>query len=103
MENSRILLCIDRCEMKNLQPLLLFFTDENEKLLISEVLQARISVGNFTSTSSFDIRSLQFVTINKLLFTFYLVDPYHVYFLLEFEATSHNKMFVGRWGECIYL
>ena len=34
------------------------------------------------------------------LFPFYLDVPYSVYFLLEFEATSHNAMFVGRWGKC---
>ena len=28
------------------------------------------------------------------LFTFYLVIPYNVSFLLELEATSHNAMFV---------
>ena len=60
------LLCIDRCEMKNLQPLLLFFADENEKLSINEVLEVLISVGTFTSTISFDTQSLQFVTMNKL-------------------------------------
>ena len=52
--------------MKNLQPLLLFFADENEKLSINEVLEVLISVGTFTSTISFDTQSLQFVTINKL-------------------------------------
>ena len=54
--------------------------------------------------------SLQFVTMNKLeksiprgllLFTLYLVAPCIVHFLLEFEATLHNAMFVGRWSECI--
>ena len=52
--------------MKNLQPLLLFFADENEKLSINEVLEVLISVGTFTSTISFDTQSLQFVTMNKL-------------------------------------
>ena len=58
---------------------------------------------------SFDSRSLEFVTMIELkkpiqgglqLFPFYLVVPYSVCFLLEFEATSHNAMFVGRWGKC---
>ena len=61
--------------------------------------------------SSFNTQSLQFATMNELkkstpeglqLFTFYLVVPYSAYFLLKFEATSHNTMFVGRWGKCIY-
>ena len=52
--------------MKNLQPLLLFFADENEKLSINEVLEVLISVETFTSTISFDTQSLQFVTMNKL-------------------------------------
>ena len=52
--------------MKNLQPLLLFFADENEKLSINEVLEVLISVGTFTSTISFDTQSLKFVTMNKL-------------------------------------
>ena len=51
---------------QNVQHLLLFFADEDEKILINEVLEALISVGTFTSTISFDTQSLQFVTINKL-------------------------------------
>ena len=51
--------------MKNKQPLLLFFADENEKLSISEVLEVLIGVGNFTSTNNVDAQSLQFVTRNK--------------------------------------
>ena len=51
---------------QNVQPLILFFADENEKNLINEVLEVLISVGTFTSTISFDTQSLQFVTINKL-------------------------------------
>ena len=49
--------------MKNMHPLLLFFADENEKLVINEVL---MSVGTFTSTISFNTQILQFVTMNKL-------------------------------------
>ena len=63
---TSFLLCIDRCEMKNVQPLLLFFADENEKLLINEVLQVLIVFGAFAGTSSFDTQSLQFITMNKL-------------------------------------
>ena len=37
------------------------------------------------------------------LFPFYLVAPYSVCFLMEFEATLNNAMFVGRWGKYIYL
>ena len=51
---------------QNVQHLLLFFADEDKKILINEVLEALISVGTFTSTISFDTQSLQFVTINKL-------------------------------------
>ena len=40
--------------------------DDNEKLLIDEVLEDLIDVGTFTSTSSVNTQSLQFVTINKL-------------------------------------
>ena len=40
--------------------------DNNEKLLINEVLEVLIGLGNFTSTSSFDTQSLQFVTVNEL-------------------------------------
>ena len=52
--------------MINVQPLLLFFADENEKLSINEVLEVLIGVGTFTSTSNFNTQSLQFVTMNKL-------------------------------------
>ena len=85
--------------------------DDNEKLSIKKVLEVLIGVGTFTSTSSFDMQSLQFVTMNELktsmpgslqLLPFYLVVPYSVCFLLESKATSHNAMFVGRWGKCIY-
>ena len=37
--------------MKNMQPLLLFFPDENEKLSINEALEVLIVVRTFTSTS----------------------------------------------------
>ena len=96
--------------MKNMQSILLFFADENEKLPINELLEVLTGAGTFTRKSSFDIQSLQFVTTNTLkkpmpkvlqLFTFYLVVP-SSYFLSEFEAISHNAMFVGRWGKCIY-
>ena len=40
--------------------------DDNEKLSISEVLEVLIGVGTFTSKSSFDTQSLQFVTMNEL-------------------------------------
>ena len=36
------------------------------------------------------------------LFTLYMLVPYSAYFLLEFEAISHNAMFIGRWDKCIY-
>ena len=44
--------------MKNVQSLLLFFADENEKLSINEVLEVLSGVGTFTSTSSFDTQNL---------------------------------------------
>ena len=40
--------------------------DDNEKLLINKVLEVLIGVGTLTSTSSFDMQSLQFVTVNEL-------------------------------------
>ena len=49
-----------------MQPVLLFFADENEKLSINEVLEVLIGVGTFTSTNSFDTQSLQFITMDKL-------------------------------------
>ena len=52
--------------MNSVQPPLLFLADENEKLSINEVLEVLIGVGTFTSTSSFDMQSLQFITMNKL-------------------------------------
>ena len=79
--------------------------DDNEKLSINEVLEVLIGVGTFSSTTSFDTQCLLFVTMNELkkfmpgglqFFLFHLVVSYSVCFLLEFEATSHNAMFVGR-------
>ena len=79
--------------------------DNNDKLSISEVLEVLTGVGTFSSTSSFDTQCLLFVAMNELkksmpgglqFFLFYLVVSYSVCFLLEFEATSHNAMFVGR-------
>ena len=40
--------------------------DDNEKLLINKVLEVLIGVGTLTSTSSFNMQSLQFVTVNEL-------------------------------------
>ena len=40
--------------------------DDNEKPSINEVLEVLIGVRTFTSTSSFDTQSLQFVTKNEL-------------------------------------
>ena len=40
--------------------------DDNEKLLINKVLEVLIGVGTLTRTSSFDMQSLQFVTVNEL-------------------------------------
>ena len=40
--------------------------DYNEKLSINKVLEFLIGVGPFTSTSSSDTRSFQFVTKNEL-------------------------------------
>ena len=76
------------------------------------MLEVLTDVGTFISTSSFDRQKLQFVTMNELkrympgglqLFPFYLVAPYSVCFLMEFEGTLNNAMFVGRWGKYIYL
>ena len=53
-------------DVKDVQPVLLFSADENEKLSINEVLEVLSGVGTFTSTSSFDTQSLKFVTMNKL-------------------------------------
>ena len=69
------------------------------------MLEVLIGVVTFSSTSSFDTQCLLFVTMNELkksmpgglqFFLFHLVVSYSVCFLLEFEATSHNAMFVGR-------
>ena len=85
--------------------------DDNAKRSINEVLEVLIGVGTFSSTSSVDVESLQIVTVNRFkksmpggwqLFTFYLLIPFTVYFLSEFEATSHNAMLVGGWGKLIY-
>ena len=51
--------------MKNVQHLILFFSNKNEELLINEVLAVVIGVGTFTSTSRFDTQIPQFVTMNK--------------------------------------
>ena len=40
--------------------------DYNEKLSINKVLELLIGVGTFTSTSSSDTQSFQFVTMNEL-------------------------------------
>ena len=40
--------------------------DDNEKISINGVLDVLMGVGTFTSTSSFNIQSLQFATVNKL-------------------------------------
>ena len=40
--------------------------DDNQKHSINEVLEVLIVVGTFTSTSSFDTQSVQFVTMNEL-------------------------------------
>ena len=69
------------------------------------MLEVLVGVGAFSSTSSFDTQCLLFVAMNELkksmagclqFSLYYLVVPYSVCFLLEFEATSHNVMFVGR-------
>ena len=48
------------------ESILTFALDDNEKNLISEVLDILIGAGTFTSTSSFGTQSLQFVTMNEL-------------------------------------
>ena len=79
--------------------------DDNEKLSINEVLEVLIGVGTFSSATSFDTQCLLFVRMNELkkfipgglqFFLFHLVVSYSACFLLEFETTSHNAMFVGR-------
>ena len=56
--------CLDSQKLS--EYILKIVLDDNEKLSINEVLEVLIGVGTFTSTSSFDMQSLQFVTINKL-------------------------------------
>ena len=63
-----------------------FVFDDNEKLLINEVLEVLIGVRTFTSTSSFDMQSIQFVTMNELN-QFVTMNELS---LLEFEATQHD-------------
>ena len=69
------------------------------------MLEVLIGVGTFSSTSSFDTQCLLFVTMNELkksmpeglqFFLFHWVVSYSICFLLEFKATSHNTIFVGR-------
>ena len=69
------------------------------------MLEVLTGVGTFSSTSSFDMQSLLFVTIKELktsmpeglhFFLFHLVVPYSACFLLEFETSSYKAMFVGR-------
>ena len=61
------------------------------------MLEVLIGVGTFSS--------ILFVTMNELkkslpgglhFFLFHIAVSYSDCFLLEFEATSHNAMFVGR-------
>ena len=40
--------------------------DDNERLSINEVAEALIGVGTFSSTSSFNMQCLLFVTMNEL-------------------------------------
>ena len=56
--------CLDSQKLS--EYILTIVLDDNEKLSINEVLEVLIGVGTFTSTSSFDMQSLQFVTMNKL-------------------------------------
>ena len=44
--------------MEIVQPLLLFFANENEKLSINEVVEVLIGVETLTSTSSFNMQNL---------------------------------------------
>ena len=60
--------------------------DDNEKLLINEVLEVLIGVRTFTSTSSFDMQSIQFVTMNEWN-QFVTMNELSQ---LEFEATQHD-------------
>ena len=59
--------------------------DDNEKLSINEKQDILL------------VLPVKVVSIRKTFAT-----SYRVCFLLEFEATSHNAMFVGRWDKCIY-
>ena len=55
--------CVDSLTSEYISTIVL---DDNEKLSINEVLGVLIGIGIFTSTSSFDTQSLQFVTMNEL-------------------------------------
>ena len=59
--------------------------DDNQKLLINEKQHILL------------VLPVEVVSIRKTFAT-----SYRVCFLFEFEATSHNAMFVGRWDKCIY-
>ena len=113
MLTKLILVDFVRCKCKNtpcldsqlLSEYISTSVHDNEKLSINEVPEFLIDAWTFTSVSSFDTKSLQFVTMNKLkksiwgslqFFPFYSVVPYSVCFLLEFEATSHYVIFVGK-------
>ena len=79
--------------MKIVQPHLLFFTDENEKFLLNEVLEVLLGVGTFISTS----KSLQIVTMDKLIkkvcarrfVTFYFVADSSIQCLLSVGIRSY--------------
>ena len=82
-QKCKIMHCLDSQTLSEL--ILTIVLDDNEKLSINEMLEVLIGVGTFTSTSSFDMQRLQFVTMNQLqksmprglqLFPFYLVVPY---------------------------
>ena len=56
--------CLDSQTLSECISMIVLF--DNEKLLIIEVLEVLIGDGTFTSASSFNKQSLQFVTVNEL-------------------------------------
>ena len=61
---SKIMHCLDSQTLSEYISMIVL--DDNEKLLISEVIEVLISVGTFNSISSVTTLSLQFVRMTKL-------------------------------------
>ena len=63
--------------------------DDSEKISINEVVEVLIGVGTFTSTSSFDTQSLQFL-YNEWLFPWW----WHTVYVSLYWITLHPRVFL---------